>query len=245
MKNGVLKVEEDIMGLALANYKSNQGSASLKVNCNKADDETYDLSYFFRNWQAMPETEKKALDLVYGKTLDVGTGTGIHAKVLQEKGIELMAIDISPYAVQLAKEQGIKNVYCVNFFELINEKFDTILFLMNGIGLVETMVGLEAFFQKCDELLEKDGQIIFDSSDLIYLLEEEDGSYKIDLNDAYYGEVEFQVEYENRKGKPFPWLFIDFENLAFYAEQFGFKAELIYEDEHYNYLGRIIRNTPT
>jgi hypothetical protein len=48
-------------------------------------------------------------------------------------------------------------------------------------------------------------------------------------------------DYGYIKGDPFPWLFIDFENLAFFAEQYGFKAELIYEDEHYNYLGRISR----
>lgn len=244
MKNGVLKIEEDGMGLALANFKARKGESTLKVICNKADDETYDLSYFFREWDEMPETEKQALELVRGKTLDVGTGTGIHAKVLQEKGIQLMAIDISPFAVQLAKEHGVENAVCVNFYDLKDEKFDTLLFLMNGIGLVETLDGLEGFFRKCDELLEPNGQIIFDSSDLIYLYEEEDGSLKINLNADYYGEVEFQVEYENKKGKPFPWLFIDFENLAFYAEEFGFKAELIYEDEHYNYLGRIVRNQP-
>lgn len=241
METGVLRKEDDIMGLALANFQKGEGEPTLKVLCNKAEDETYDLAYFFRTYEEMPETEKRALDLVRGKTLDVGSGTGIHAKILQKKEIEVKAIDISPYSTELAKEQGIKNAVCENFYEVKNEKYDTLLFLMNGIGLVETVEGFETFFKKCDELLNVDGQIIFDSSDLIYLLEEEDGSYKVNLNDAYYGEVEFQVEYDYVKGETFPWLFIDFENLAFYAEQYGFEAELMYEDEHYNYLGRIQR----
>lgn len=241
METGVLRKEDDIMGLALANYQKGEGASTLKVLCDKADEETYELAYFFRTFDEMPETEKRALDLVRGKTLDVGSGTGIHAKVLQKKGIEVKAIDISPYSTQLAENQGIKNAVCENFFEVQNEKYDTLLFLMNGIGLVETVEGFETFFKKCDEHLNVGGQIIFDSSDLIYLLEEEDGSYKVNLNDAYYGEVEFQIEYDYLKGEPFPWLFIDFENLAFYAEQNGFKAELMYEDNHYNYLGRIVR----
>ncbi len=241
METGVLKLEDDIMGMALAKYRKGDGEPTLKVLCNKADDEIYDLAYFFRSYEEMPETEQLALDQVWGKTLDIGSGTGIHAKILQDKGIDVKAIDISPYATQLAIDHGVKNAVCQNFYDLKDEKFDTLLFLMNGIGLVETLDGFEAFFQKCDELMAPDGQIIFDSSDLIYLLEEEDGSYQINLNDAYYGEVEFQVEYDYQKGDPFPWLFIDFENLAFYAEQYGFKAELLFEDEHYNYLGRIVK----
>lgn len=241
MKTGVLKFEDDIMGLALSNYYKGEGKSTLKVLCDKSDEETYELAYFFRSYEEMPETEQRALNFVKGKTLDVGSGTGIHAKILQNKGVDIKAIDISPYAVELAEKQGLKNVFCENFYDLKNQKYDTLLFLMNGIGLIENMDGFEAFFKKCDELLSPKGQIIFDSSDLIYLLEEEDGSFKVNLNDAYYGEVEFQVEYDYVKGEAFPWLFIDFENLAYYAEQFGFEAELVYEDEHYNYLGRILR----
>lgn len=241
METGILKLEDDIMGMALAKYSKGEGDSTLKVLCDIAEDETYDLSYFFRSFEEMPETEKRALDLVKGTTLDVGSGTGIHAKILQQKGIAVKAIDISPYAIQLAEEQGVKNAVCQNFYDIKNEKFDTLLFLMNGIGLVETLEGFETFFKQCDALLNDKGQIIFDSSDLIYLMEDEDGSYKINLNDAYYGEVQFQVEYDYQKGDTFPWLFIDFGNLAFYAEQFGFEAELIFEDEHYNYLGRIVR----
>jgi SAM-dependent methyltransferase len=196
MKTGILSTEDDLMGKALAKYHKGEGVSMLTVLCDIAEDETYDLAYFFRTYEEMPETEKRALDLVKGKTLDVGSGTGIHAKILQQKGIHIKAIDISPYAIQLAEEQGVKNAVCQNFYDLKDEKFDTLLFLMNGIGLVETLDGFEAFFKKCDELLVDDGQIIFDSSDLIYLMEDEDGSYKINLNDAYYGEVEFQVEYD-------------------------------------------------
>lgn len=243
METGILRLEDDIMGMALARYHKGEGESTLKVICNKADDEIYNLAYFFRTYEEMPETEQLALALVRGKTLDVGSGTGIHAKILQAKGLDVKAIDISPYAIQLADDLGVNNVKCQNFFDLKEEKFDTLLFLMNGVGLVETLDGFEAFFEKCDELLNPGGQIIFDSSDLIYLYEEEDGSCRINLNDAYYGEVEFQVEYDNLKGKAFPWLFIDFENLAFYAEEFGFKAELIFEDEHYNYLGKIVRSS--
>jgi len=244
MKKGCLKPDDDVMGMALVNYQKGKGSATLLVHCNKAEDEVYDLDYFFRSYDEMPETEKVALDLVKGKTLDVGAGTGVHALALQQKNVNVTAIDVSEHAINLAKKEGVKNAVCANFYELSGEKFDTLLFLMNGIGLVENLDGFDEFFAKCDELLEPDGQIIFDSSDLIYLYEEEDGSVLINLNDAYYGEVIFQVEYEGEKGEPFPWLFIDFGNLQAIARKHGFQAELIYEDEHYNYLARLSRFSP-
>jgi len=88
-------------------------------------------------------------------------------------------------------------------------------------------------------LLNPGGQIILDSSDLMYLYEEEDGSYAINLNEEYYGEVMYQIEYNNIKGEPFQWLYIDFDNLSLYADQVGFSCEKIFENNHYNYLARL------
>jgi hypothetical protein len=81
--------------------------------------------------------------------------------------------------------------------------------------------------------------LIFDSSDLLYLYQNDDGSYLINLNDNYYGEVEYVVEYNGLKGEPFEWLYIDFGNLSLIAEESGFKCELLMEDDHYNYLARL------
>ena len=85
------------------------------------------------------------------------------------------------------------------------------------------------------------GQLLIDSSDLIYLYENEDGSVDIDLNGSYYGEVDFMMQYKNMKGEAFDWLYVDFETLSFHAEQNGFHAELVFEGEHYDYLARITR----
>ena len=49
MKTGILRLEDDIMGMALAKYQRGEGDSMLKVLCDKAEDETYDLAYFFRS----------------------------------------------------------------------------------------------------------------------------------------------------------------------------------------------------
>jgi len=71
--------------------------------------------------------------------------------------------------------------------------------------------------------------------------EEEDGSFMIDLNDNYYGEMEFQMQYRNIKGDQFPWLYIDFNTLQMYAEDNGFHAEMVHGGDHYDYLAKIYR----
>ena len=234
-----LKAADDVMGKALMDYQNGIIGAELIVKTNVAEDEPYDVAYFFRNYDEMPLLEQKALELAKGEILDVGAGTGIHCLALQKMNKECKAIEISELSVDIMKSRGVNNAECIDFFELKEQKYDTILFLMNGIGLVETLSGFERFFNHCKTILNPDGQILFDSSDLIYLFEEEDGSFLIDLHDKYYGEVEFQVDYECASGEPFPWLFIDFDNMQHYAEQNGFNAEIIETGQHYDYLAKL------
>lgn len=234
-----LKAADDIMGKALMDYQNGMTGGQLLIRTNVAEDEPYDVSYFFRNFDEMPYLEQKALEMAKGKILDVGAGTGIHSLALQKMNKDCKAIDISELSVEIMDRRGVDNAECMDFYLLKDQKYDTLLFLMNGIGLVETMDGFENFFNHCKTLLKAGGQILFDSSDLIYLFEEEDGSFLIDLHDKYYGEVSFEVEYECANGKPFPWLFIDFDNLQHRAEKYGFVAELIQNGEHYDYLARL------
>jgi SAM-dependent methyltransferase len=227
------------MGFALMQYFKHQIDKPLMVRTTHTDFDEYSLPYFFRNFNEMPEIEQDALNNVHGKILDVGAGTGIHSITLKELGFEVKPIDISPYAVEIMKSRGIEEAEELDFFKIKDQKYDTILLLMNGLGLVERLDKFESFFKHCKSILNPGGQILCDSSDLIYLFEEEDGSFIIDLNADYYGEVDFFVEYDGQKQEAFPWLFVDFDNLKFYAEQNGFNAEIVVEGAHYDYLAKL------
>ena len=102
--------------------------------------------------------------------------------------------------------------------------------------------GMERFFYRMKQLLKPGGRIYMDSSDLKYLFEEEDGSYLIDVAGEYYGLVGFQMQYKQVKGESFDWLYIDFDTLAYYAEQYGFTAEVVCQGEHYDYLAVMTMN---
>ena len=55
----------------------------------------------------------------------------------------------------------------------------------------------------------------------------------------YGGEIEFSMQYKQVKGESFPWLYIDFETLKYYASQYGFKTEMVKQGEHYDYLAKL------
>lgn len=138
------------------------------------------VAYLFRDFKEMPKLEQKALQLAKGKILDVGCGAGSHALYLQEKGFAVTAIDISENAVKACQLRGLKNVKNQNILEIENDKFDTILLLMNGTGIFKTLAEISRYLQKLKSLLTENGQILIDSSDIIYMYDEDDdGSFLV------------------------------------------------------------------
>lgn len=242
MDKSLLNAGTDPMGAAIYDYYLKGEADTLIVHSSMFEDDEIPTEDLFRSFDDMPELEKIALEEAQGRILDVGAGSGCHSIALQTMGKEAVAIDISPLSVEVMKRRGV-DARNVNLYdESFTDKFDTILMLMNGTGIIGTLENMSAFFARIRQLLSPGGSLLIDSSDLRYLFEEEDGGLMIDLADDYYGLLDYQMEYKGVKGEPFDWLYVDFETLAFYAEENGFSAELIAEGEHYDYLAKLYVN---
>lgn len=240
MATTILTPEKDPMGTAISDYSNHNRADRLRVFSSQFEEDEIPVKELFRTMQSMPILERTALQMATGRILDAGAGSGCHALALQEMGKEVCAIDISPLSVEAMKKRGVKDSRIVNLFdETFDEAFDTILMLMNGSGIIGRLSNMPVFFQRMKRMLRPGGCILMDSSDLRYLFEEEDGSMVIDLAGDYYGEVDFRMQYKNVKGDSFDWLYIDFQTLSLYASEYGFKAELIKEGKHYDYLAKI------
>lgn len=238
----VLDARRDPMGMAIADFYKNGVAGRLRVMSSMFDEDEIPVAHLFREEDEMGKLELKALGLSKGRVLDVGAGAGCHALALQDKGMNVTAIDVSPLSVDVMKKSGVDDARLLNLYDdALNEKFDTILMLMNGSGIIGKIANMPQFFARIDSLLAEGGQVLLDSSDLIFLFEDEDGGVDIDLAGDYYGEVDFAMQYKNVKGETFDWLYIDFETLAFHAAENGFEAELVMEGEHYDYLARLTR----
>ena len=229
------------MGAAIYDYHKYGKADVLRVFSSQFDEDEIPVADLFREFEDMPELEQTALKMADGRILDVGAGSGCHSLELQRAGKPVVSIDISPLSVEVMKDKGL-DARLVNFYDnSYADKFDTILMLMNGTGIIGTLENIPNFFRRIDELLNPGGSVLIDSSDLCYLYEEEDGSIVIDLADDYYGQLDYQMQYKDISGEPFDWLYLDFSTLAHYAEKAGFAAELIAEGEHYDYLARLSR----
>ncbi len=230
---------DDPIGQAIKDFFENGEAPDVSVNTNYTEDETIPPSWFFRTEKELPEIESSALENCRGKILDVGAGAGSHALILQEKGFDVTALEISEMACQVMQKRGVENIVCTNLFNLKNKHFDTILVLMNGTGIGGTLKGLKKMLLHMKSLLNENGQILIDSSDILYLFEEEDGSVWTDLaSENYYGEMEYQVKYKNLETM-FNWLFTDFETLKNVAQKAGLQCSLIKSGEHYDFLARL------
>ena len=223
----------DVFGKALTDYYLNDKADVLHLFNSYLEPEEMPIDIFFRDREEMPELELKALEMCVGKTLDVGAGVGSHALILQNFNIDVTAIDICDDAVKIMKKRGVKKAFTQNI--LTNtDKYDTLLFLMNGIGLTETLPKFRSFLGKAKQFLNEGGQLLFDSSDISYLFDKLQKPTQ-----HYYGEISYCYEYQNITGKWFNWLYIDKETLAQEAVAQGWNCEIILEDDQDQYLARL------
>lgn len=239
MLNFELKKMKDLFGKAILDYQTNNEPQDLITETNISEADEMSVAYLFRSYKEMPKLEQKALQLCKGKILDVGCGAGSHSLHLQEKGFDVTSIDISQNAIEACQLRGLKNARVQNLLDIQNETFDTILLLMNGTGIFGTLAQTSLYLQKLKSLLNPNGQILIDSSDIIYMFdEEEDGSKWIPAN-GYYGELTFTISYKNQTEEPFPWLYLDYNTLQNAAIANGLNCELITEGEHFDYLAKL------
>ena len=237
-----MRSDQDPMGQAIADYHATGKASRLRVFSPMFDEDEIPVATLFRTRDEMPAIEQEALNVASGNILDVGAGAGCHTLALQAMEKRVTAIDISPLAVETMRQRGVKDVHEQDFFSL-DGQFDTILMLMNGIGIVGTISRLPAFFMQVDHLLAPGGQLLCDSSDICYIFEDEDGIIDLTGVEGYYGELSYQMQYKSIKGEPFPWLFIDAETLREQAAAHGFHCDILMRGPHYDYLARLTRHT--
>ena len=228
----------ELFGQALLDYQNNCTTSELKTWSSIAGKDVMPLKYLFRSYKNMPPIEQKALSLCSGKVLDIGCGAGSHSLYLQKKGYNISSLDISKGAIEVCQLRGLEKTLNQDLWQLNNLKFDTILLLMNGIGLSETLYKLPQFLNHLKNLLNKGGQILVDSSDIIYMYKIFEDTYDIP-SDYYYGEVQFTITYKKETTQKFNWLYLDFKNLKKYSQQVGLKCQKIQEGSHYDYLAKL------
>ena len=232
---------KDLMGKAIWDYFHNESPEDLQTETSISELDELPVDYLFREFEEMNDIEQKALDLAQGKTLDIGAGAGSHALYLQnERNLDVWALDISPKSVEVCKLRGIKKAICENMLDFSGETFDTILLLMNGTGIFQSLEKIDTYLKKLHSLLNDNGQILIDSTDILYMFDrDDDGGVYIPAG-GYYGELDYVVHYKGESEDPIKWLYLDFTTLKNAAENNGFKVEKVMQDED-SYLAKLTK----
>ncbi len=235
-----IKIMKDLFGQAIFDFQTNNNPQDLITSTSISDEDEMSVAYLFRDFKLMPVIEQKALELSTGRVLDIGCGAGSHSLYLQnQKKLDVTALDISEKAIETCKLRGLNKTICQDFMQLKDDKFDTILLLMNGTGICGTLKNLPNFLSKLKSLLNQGGQILIDSSDIIYMFDQDkDGAYEIPAQ-GYYGELTFEISYKKEKENQIEWLYLDYNTLQNAAIDNGLTVELILEGEHFDYLAKM------
>jgi len=235
---------KDLFGQALLDYQNGNYTEDILTSTSISDTDVLPLPYLFRDYKAMPKLEQKALQLTKGHVLDVGCGAGSHSLYLQEKGLEVKAIDISKGAIEVCKLRGLIQCELKDVLEE-TDTFDTILLLMNGTGVFQNLDLISSYLNHLKSIMKPNAQVLIDSSDLKYMFEDEEGSNSdndldlMDTNDNYYGELDYFVSYKGKNEIPFKMLYLDFETLNKACKVVDLHCELVLEGEHFDYLARL------
>lgn len=225
---------QDLLGQAIYDYALEQEKGSVFIHNTYGEPDEMPVDIFFRDKAGFFDVEQKAFDLCNGRILDIGAGAGALTLELQKQKFEVDALEISELASKVMYLRGVKSIITGNLYDFTTpEKYDTLLLTMNTIGLAGELKNLSQLFAKLKSLLKPNGQVLFDSSDINYL-------YKDDLPaNKYYGEMDYQYEYNTDKGHWFKWLYVDFDSAKTIASEQGLVLELVFiNKETGQYLGK-------
>jgi SAM-dependent methyltransferase len=206
----------------------------------------YVVSHCFREAKPFSELDKKAINVCYGRILDIGAGVRPHSFKLQNLGYEVYAIDVSPQACDIMKRIGVKKVTCSTIYHLEDEGFDTILLLGRAIGFAEDLKGMSKFLNRCRAIMNVGGIILLDSVDIHLTTNPEYLAYH-ERNrklGRYIGVIGLQTEFKGKLGKSFKLLHIDPDMLKMCTLKNDFNCEILYQDINGNYLAKLSLNNP-
>jgi SAM-dependent methyltransferase len=226
--------------LALAEHLAAGALGTVVVHLEDGGEDRLGLADLLR-LDGFPDLELAALDACRGRVLDLGAGVGVHALELQERGHDVVAVDVCSEAVEIMRRKGVRDARIGDGFEPSGETFDTILLMMNGLGTVGDLNGLDRFLTGIGEQLRPGGQILADSADLRSSPERHEPRRIAARREAgrYHGEARWRLEYGGRLGGELRWLFVDPLTLEAHVSRHGFRLDVVLSEPDGRYLALI------
>ena len=237
-----LKPEEDAFGQSVwACYNNLENVQIIERDDGYID--YMDTKAYFTNYEEWAPYERDALNFVKGRVLDVGCGAGRHSLYLQEKGFNVLGIDVSPLAVEVCKLRGLKKVQVMSIEE-VNFKpdsFDTIIMMGNNFGLFGSFKKAQRLLKRFHKMTSKTAFIIAATND-VYKTDNPDHLNYQKANrekGRMSGQVRIRVRYRKYANPWFDYLMVSKEEMKTILEGTRWQVKQFIDSEGPNYIAII------
>ena len=222
----------------LDHFNEHEKKVAIRINRDDGSRGLVSVKNFFREPADFDSLDNEVINRSGGRVLDVGAGTGIHSLALQNRGLDVVAIDICPEAVEIMKKRGVRNALCADIFQHSGDQFDTILLLRTS-AIVETLGNLDPLLAHLSGLLKAQGQLLWISADV--RASDNFKQYMENNRKAgkYIGEIRSQDEYRGMKSQWFDHVLIDPETLDSRASLQGWKCSVLHVGQGGTYLASL------
>jgi SAM-dependent methyltransferase len=152
----------DAFGAALVDRLAG-GSGTHVIERDDGFVDVMDADYYFAEPGGWATIDRDALDLVAGRVLDVGAGAGRHALALQERGEDVLALDVSPGAIETCRRRGVGRTFLGTPQDLATtapKLFDTAILMGNGLGLLGSRSSAGGILNALRSLMKRDGVVV-------------------------------------------------------------------------------------
>ncbi len=229
----------DAFGLALLDFlHGGSGVHITERDDGQVDAMAADLYFIgYEKWadfHFVTATDVAALEIVSGRVLDVGAGAGRHALAVQQRGDEAVALDVSPGAIEVCRERGVRHAFLGTTGELVtrnSEPFDAALLLGHNLALLGSAESSGPFLDSLRALLRPGGVVVgncldpYTTDNPIHLAYHERNRERGRMP----GQIRLRVRFQDVAGDWFDYLFSSPDELAELAERAGWRVDEITE----------------
>jgi SAM-dependent methyltransferase len=199
--------------------------------------------YLFAPISQWDAGERQAIKLARGRVLDVGAGGGRHAVYLQNKGLDVTVIDISPRAIEVCKRRGVKKARVLDFAKIRPSlgTFDTVLMFGNNFGLFGSPARAKRLLRTLHKMTSPDARILGETLDPYQTTNPDHLAYhRMNRRRGRMpGQVRIRVRSRRLKSPWFDYLFVSRKEMRELVEGTGWRVVRTIPPRGPNYVGVI------